>query len=762
MWRLRSFGGHEVPEVQVETVPGVVIVFVVGLVSTVLSLSVVWRGDVSQTAAGFWPAAGVPLVAMILLPLRRWGWVVAGMLAPTVVAIVFFDAQPVAAASWFVGNCTEPAIGAAVLHLCRSWPRLTRGRLMVVFLAGAVVLAPMVGGAIGSTGTLLEYGAPWLASWKDWVLGDGLGILVVVPLLITYTTRGRVRRTNRETIVLGIVLVAVIALAFADIGSRGADLLPYLILVTLIWAGMRFGTNAAATAGFVVALGVNIATSQGFGPFSSGQSSVDAVSLQIFLAIALITSFVVAAMASDLADRDEVHRLLTHQATHDQLTGLPNRVLFGQRLDDALRMREHGDGAVGVLLVDLDDFKKLNDRFGNLLGDETLGAVADRLRRILRPVDVLARLGGDEFVVLCDPIADRHQLRLIADAITNGLLPTFDIGGSRYQLNACIGMTLVDGDDPITSTDLLHRAEIAVDHAKRSDTKVSLFDDAMEAHTRRRLELTEELSGALDRGEISVKYQPVISLHTGRASEFEALMRWNNRRFGSVAPGEFIPIAEDAGTIIRLGDFVLETACRQVAAWRLRRGNVHVPPVRVAVNASARQLCDLAFPERVRRALAEASLPADALTLEITETAVMDDLDASVKVLADLRRIGVGLSLDDFGTGYSSMTHLRRMPVNTLKIDCSFVAGLGKVAEDMAIVESIINLGHSFGVRVVAEGIETIWQLEHLVRLGCDDGQGFLWSEAIDATLAAEVLDDTFYVPVPESGPVPVVVALVG
>jgi EAL domain-containing protein (putative c-di-GMP-specific phosphodiesterase class I) len=340
---------------------------------------------------------------------------------------------------------------------------------------------------------------------------------------------------------------------------------------------------------------------------------------------------------------------------------------------------------------------------------------------------------------------------LIADAVINGLALSVEVSGSRYQLSACVGIALAKSDDPISATDVLHRADIALLHAKRTaGVSISLFDDALEAHTRRRLELDEELLGAIDRDEISVLYQPVVCIATGRVTEFEALARWDNRRFGAVTPTEFIPIAEETGLITRLGDFVLQTACRQAAAWRSVVGDVKQPLVRVAVNASARQLCDVAFPDRVRRILVAASLPAEALTLEITETAVMDDLDISVKVLAELRQIGVKLSLDDFGTGYSSMTHLRRLPVNTLKIDCSFVAGLGSVTEDTAIVESIINLGHSFGLAVVGEGIETMWQLEHLVRLGCDDGQGFLWSGAVDAISAGAMVHHTFRLPQPE------------
>ncbi|MEY2400575.1 MAG: hypothetical protein QOJ08_686, partial [Ilumatobacteraceae bacterium] len=659
-WRLRSFAGHEVSEEQLVAASGPLIAAVVGCAAVVLGLSVVWRGDVSETAAGFWPPAGVPLVAMILLPVRRWGWVVVGMIGPAVAAVVFWSAPISADVWWFVGNCAEAAIGAYVLHRCRRSAWMTRGRLMLVFFTSAVVIAPMVGGAIGSTGTFIGYGAAWGLSWREWVLGDGLGILVVVPLLISYTTRGRLRRTRRETLALSLVVMAATGLAFADIGTNGAALLPYLILVALIWAGMRFGTSAAATAGFVVGLGANIATSQGFGPFSVSHGSVDAVTLQIFLAIALITSFVVAAMASDLADRNEVHRLLTYQATHDELTGLPNRALFTQTLEQVMQTRERADGAVGVLLINLDDFKKLNDRFGNVAGDETLAAVADRLRRTVRTGDLLARLGGDEFVVLCENIADTYQLRLIADAVINGLALSVEVSGSRYQLSACIGVTMAKSEDPINSTDLLHHADIALLHAKRTDgISISLFDEALEADTRRRVELDEELLGAIERDEVSVVYQPVVCLATGRVTEFEALARWTNRRFGPVTPSEFIPIAEDTGLINRLGDFVLETACRQAADWRSVIGEVQQPLIRVAVNASARQLCDVAFPDRVRRVLAAAALPAEALTLEITETAVMDDLDISVKVLAELRQIGVKLSLDDFGTGFSSLAQLR-------------------------------------------------------------------------------------------------------
>ena len=290
-----------------------------------------------------------------------------------------------------------------------------------------------------------------------------------------------------------------------------------------------------------------------------------------------------------------------------------------------------------------------------------------------------------------------------------GLDDPIDVSGTLHQLSVSIGIATVQGDDAVTSSGLLRRADIALHHSKQADdVRISLFDDALEAHTRRRVELDEELHGAIERGELVVKYQPIVSLVTGFVTSFEALLRWDNRRFGMVGPDEFIPIAETTNLISVLGDWVLETACRQTLTWRTQHpADADGIAANVAVNVSARQVSDSTFPDRVRRILDDVSLPPSALTLEITETAVMDDLDASALVLTELRHLGVRLSMDDFGTGYSSMTHLRRIPVNTLKIDRSFVAGLGDVREDTAIVESIINLAHSFSVDVVAEGIET-------------------------------------------------------
>ncbi len=517
----------------------------------------------------------------------------------------------------------------------------------------------------------------------------------------------------------------------------------------LIWAGMRFGTRSVAAAGFAVGLGANIATTQGLGPFSEANRFADIVTLQIFLAIALITSFVVAAMASELADHDEVRQLLTYQATHDSLTGLPNRVLFGEWLKTALEGRGHSGPGIGVLLIDLDDFKKINDRHGHPIGDVALKAVAERLRRSVRPGDVLATLGGDEFVVMSDDITNVEHVHAIASDLSRALAKPFDVGVGQTQVTASIGIAVALGDDPVMSSDLLHRADIALHHAKAAaGATITLFDDTLEADTRRRVEIVEELRGAITRGEMTVAYQPVICLTSGRVKQLEVLARWTSRRFGPVGPDEFIPIAEDSGLISSIGDWVLDVACKQLAVWRAdeaRRGSAAT--AKLAVNVSAHQVCDIGFPSRVRSTLLAASIPPEALSLEITETAIMGDLETSALVLRALRDLGVDLSMDDFGTGYSSMSYLRRMPVSTLKIDRTFVAGLGDGAEDTAIVRSIIELGHSFGLEVVAEGVETLRQLRQLVELGCDHGQGFYWSPAVGPSAAGNMLRERLFVP---------------
>ncbi|MGE0141615.1 MAG: putative bifunctional diguanylate cyclase/phosphodiesterase [Ilumatobacteraceae bacterium] len=741
-WRLRGLGGRTHSRAELDAVRGPTLFVVVAAAAFVLGLAVVWRGDDPSTpVAGFWPAAGAAVVSMMMLSPRRWGWVAAGIVSPYVptIATGWVDWEP--ATWWAVACVVEPMTAALVLQHIGPHHWRTPGRVTGWFLVAAVAVGPAVGGAIGATGTSLGFDRPWFAAWSEWALGDALGVLAIAPLFLAYARVGVGSRTRTEVVGLAILVATATALTFVDLGASGAALLPYVILIALIWAGMRFGTRAAAASGFAVGIGANIANAHAMGPFSGSDGRIDVITLQVFLAIALITSFVIAAMASELADRDEVQRLLARQATHDALTGLPNRLLFVERLARALQSRSRTARAVAVLLLDLDDFKGINDRHGHPVGDEALGGVAELLKRSVRPGDLVARLGGDEFVVVCEGLSSTQQARDVAAEVSRALDRTFDAGPRHFRLTASIGVAIAQPGESMTPTDLLRRADVALYHSKHhGGAMISMFDHALEARARRRSELHEELRFAIERDELRMEYQPIVRLSTGRVAEFEALLRWRSRRFGSVSPDEFIVVAEDTGLIGAIGDWVLRRSCRQAAAWRREHGD-H-PAATVAVNVSARQLADNQFPARVRQILDECALAPSALVLEITQTAVMVDFDTSLRVLADLRRIGVRLSMDDFGTGYSSLTYLRRIKVDTLKIDRSFVSGLGIVLEDEAIVQSIVNLAQTFGIEVVAEGIETVRQLEQLVRFGCDFGQGFLWSEAIDGRAAGALLQD--------------------
>ena len=745
--QLRSFTGRRLDHQRLGALPGPVITLIVGGLCVALGLSVFWKGEPSEVATGFWPPAGVALIGYLVIPKRRWGWVALGILVPTAVGFTWGLMPVTAGLLWAAGNVIEPAVGAYVLRRFCASRFFTPARLLGVFVVVGVILAPSIGAAIGALGTAIDYPETWFNAWTEWIMADGLGVLIVVPFFVAYAPHGSVpRRTVGEFVGVCLLVAVATALAFMHIGPEGIALLPYLMLVTLIWAGQRFGMRAAAAAGFVVAMGANIATSFHVGPFAEGTATDQVVTLPLFLAIALVTSFVIASMASDLADRDEVRRLLDHQATHDALTGLPNELHFRNRLDAALRAatsteQDNSDCGPAVLVVDLQHFRKINDRYGQATGDDVLCALGERMATCVGPDGLLARIAGDEFAILVET-GGADRAAAVASCVVGSLDESVEVGGDQFQVACRVGIAAAA--DHLTGDDLVQRATLALDHAKQlEDQSVAVFDEAIEAQTRRRVEIAEELPAAIERGELRVEYQPVVDLATGRVSEFEALTRWTSARLGVVRPDEFVDVAEDTGIVSRLGDWVLQVACAQLAQWR--RGPS--PDLRIAVNVSTRQLSDVGFPSRVRGVLERTGLPADAVTLEITETALMDDVTVSARVIRELRDLGVRLSMDDFGTGFSSISNLRRTPLHVLKIDRSFVVGLGQVATDTAIVESIIHLGHSFGLDVVAEGVETVGQLEHLVRLGCEHGQGFLWSKSVEADAATGLLGRRFELP---------------
>jgi diguanylate cyclase (GGDEF)-like protein len=425
---------------------------------------------------------------------------------------------------------------------------------------------------------------------------------------------------------------------------------------------------------------------------------------------------------------------LRHRATHDVLTGMPNRAALAEALSRTL-----ADGRpAAVLFLDLDRFKLVNDTHGHAVGDALLVALGRRLMTVVRPGDTVARFGGDEFVVLCPGAEEADGALAIAQRLARALEEPFLVEGHELFLTGSVGVAIGAPDDG--PEDILRDADTAMYRAKEQGRPgYAFFDQGMRERSQRRLALEQELHVALERGEFRLEYQPAFDLATGELIGAEALLRWDNGLRGPVSPGEFIPIAEETGLVLPIGEWVLREACRQAATWRRELGH----GLRVSVNIAARQLTRPGLATQVLVALGETGAEPEDLVLEITEHGVLEDFAAAFRHLQEVRALGVRVSVDDFGTGWSSLSYLQRLPVDELKIDRSFVATLGVDGPSMAIVGSLVDMAHALGLQVVAEGVETADQLVELQRLGCDAVQGYLLArparpEALQRFLAGE------------------------
>jgi diguanylate cyclase (GGDEF)-like protein/PAS domain S-box-containing protein len=441
----------------------------------------------------------------------------------------------------------------------------------------------------------------------------------------------------------------------------------------------------------------------------------------------------------DITDRKRAEQQLLHDAFHDALTGLPNRALFMDHAKMAIqRSRRDESRLFAALFLDLDRFKVINDSLGHMIGDQLLVGIARRLETCLRPGDTVARLGGDEFTILLEDLVETADAAEVAERVQEIVSQPFNIGGHEVFTTASIGIAPSSiGYDH--AEDLLRDADTAMYRAKLLGKKRHvMFDKAMHERAMKLLQLEIDLRRAVDREEFFLQYQPIISLDTGEISGFEALIRWQHPERGFVAPNEFISVAEETGLIIPIGQWVLRVACQQMQEWRER-----LPvgrPLTMSVNLSGRQFSQPDLTEQIATILRETGLPSSCLKLEITESMVMENIDTAIGMLTQLRALGVELAIDDFGTGYSSLSYLHRFPINTLKIDRSFVSRMLDNNENEEIVRTIVTLARSLEMNVVAEGVETTGQLEQLRSLECDFGQGYLFAKPLPTAEAFQLL----------------------
>ncbi|MFQ4142864.1 EAL domain-containing protein [Chlorogloeopsis sp. ULAP02] len=451
------------------------------------------------------------------------------------------------------------------------------------------------------------------------------------------------------------------------------------------------------------------------------------------------TLLTLAANISAARQRQQVEEMIRYQALHDLLTGLPNRLLFNEQLSKTLPNVARRKESLAVMFLDLDRFKTINDSLGHTLGDLLLQSVAQRLNDSLRAGDTIARWGGDEFIILLPQITSVEEVTQVAKRILQALEKAFQIDGHELYISASLGIALLNEHSPDAET-LIQHADVALYHAKdKGRNNYQFYTTSISTKAPEVLTIEKSLRYALEREEFVVYYQPQINIHTGKITGMEALLRWQHPEMGLVAPNIFIPLAEESGLIVPIGEWVLRTACMQNKAWQ----NAGLPSLTVAVNLSLKQFREPKLVQTVAQILEQTELEPQFLELEITETVAIEDLNFTKKVLQELEQMGVHLSIDDFGTGYSSLSRLQLLPLHNLKIDRSFIRELTTDVKVAHIVKAIVTLGRNLGLRLTAEGVEKEEELQFLKSINCEDVQGFLFYRPLSAQKATEILENT-------------------
>jgi diguanylate cyclase (GGDEF)-like protein len=702
-------------------------------------LSLKLASHVSGVIAAVWLAAGIGAVASL-----RFGAAgVVGVLLGSLVVYspilpledAFRIALGAAAGAWIIGTLPrylQPF--SATLDYVSS---VAKFALVAVPLGSAV-------SALAGVFSLyffddLPAGLLLRGLWVGW-LGNLLGVYLIAPLLLTAprwellpTSRGA--RLEGLVLVLGMLALTLVMMEYAE-PLRPAEIVLFVMMPAVLWAALRFSVTGASLAIFLAALIVMGVALVSYGGITGATTPGDVFALQIsMMTMALGGLFVAAA----LTERRYSELRLDMLANHDPLTGLPNRSYFQDFLGHALARAQRDKSQVSLLFIDLDRFKHINDSQGHEVGDQVLRIVANRLDDQLRADDFVARLGGDEFaVILTHPPASRAASR-VARKLNEVLAESFKLGQRRYAIGASIGISVYP-DDGLDANTLLRQADLAMYQAKQRRSGVEYFSDELNLAAQQQLTLESGLRKALERDELALVYQPKVDLASGRVVGLEALVRWLTRSGSIIGPDQFIPVAEETGLIVPIGRWVVRAACEHWVKWR----NAGLNPPPIAINLSPRQFSDAHLIDDIDAILEETGMDAAYLQLEVTESAAMENPVRTVDMLNVLRQRGLRVYIDDFGTGHSNLAQLKRMPIDALKIDKSFVNDVLTDSDDAEIVNAIIRLAHALKLRVVAEGVEQVEQVAFLKQSGCDEIQGFVVSKPLSPSKVTELFPKTF------------------
>lgn len=640
------------------------------------------------------------------------------------------------------------AAGAAVIgYLPRYLPPFSSTLDYVSSVAKFALVAAPLGCAVSALGGALSLSyfghQPDDLTWQTvgvWWMGDLLGVYLIAPLLLT-ASRWDLLPTHKSArleglvLVLGMLLLTRVMMEYVE-PLRPAEIVLFVLLPGVLWAALRFSVTGASLAIFLAALIVLGVSAVSFGGFAGVAMPREVFALQIsMVTMALGGLFVSAA----LTERRYSEMRLDMLANHDPLTGLPNRSYFHDFLGHALARAQREKFQVSLLFIDLDRFKHINDSQGHEVGDQVLRVVANRLDELLRADDFVARLGGDEFaIILMHPPASRAASG-VARKLLKALAEPFKLERRRYTVSASIGISVFP-DDGLDANTLLRQADLAMYQAKQRRNGFEYFSDELNTVAQQQLNLETGLRQALERNELALVYQPKVDLASGRVVGLEALARWLTGSGGIIWPDQFIPVAEETGLIMPLGRWVVRAACEQWIVWR--DAGLNPPPV--AVNLSPRQFSDARLIEDIDAILMETGMEPSYLQLEVTESTAMENPARTFDMLDALRQRGLHIYIDDFGTGHSNLSQLKRMPIDALKIDKSFVDDVLTDSDDAEIANAIIRLAHALNLRVVAEGVETDEQMKFLKDQGCDEIQGYAIAKPLPPDQVATFFDRQF------------------